>query len=255
MYYKQQQAKLKYEASIFETKDGKQFIVTEYVNKDEVYVKFLATGFETKVVASCVRKGEIKDPMSPTVLGVGVTGLCNIRENGKLITEYVYWRSMLQRSYHEKSKDKRLSYKDCSVSDNFRYFPYFKEWCSKQVGFGNKGWCLDKDILFKGNKVYSPETCCFVPPEINTLLLNCKASRGKTPVGVHFNKTLKKYQSSCQVDGKLAFLGYYRTPEEAFLAYKEAKESYIKEVANKWKGQIDSRVYDALIKYQVEIID
>lgn len=65
MYYKQQQAKLKYEASIFETKDGKQFIVTEYVNKDEVYVKFLATGFETKVVASCVRKGEIKDLMSP----------------------------------------------------------------------------------------------------------------------------------------------------------------------------------------------
>ena len=84
MYYKQQQAKLKYEGNIFETKDGKQFIVTEYVNKDEVYVKFLATGFETKTIASCVRKGEIKDPMSPTVLGVGVTGLCNIRENGNL---------------------------------------------------------------------------------------------------------------------------------------------------------------------------
>lgn len=255
MYYKQQQAKLKYEGSIFETKDGKQFIITEYVNRDEVYVKFLATGFETKTIASCVRKGEIKDPMSPTVLGVGVTGLCNIRENGNLIPEYVYWRSMLQRSYHEKSKDKRLSYKDCSVSDNFRYFPYFKEWCTKQVGFGNKGWCLDKDILVKGNKVYSPETCCFVPPEVNTLILNRKALRGETPIGVHFNKEHNKYQANCQLNGKLAFLGYYKTAEEAFFAYKASKEQYIKVVADRWKGQIDPRVYEALMNWVIEITD
>jgi hypothetical protein len=255
MYYKQQQAKLKYEGNIFETKDGKQFIVTEYVNRDEVYVKFLTTGFETKTIASCVRKGEIKDPMSPTVLGVGVTGLCNIRENGNLIPEYVYWRSMLQRSYHEKSKDKRLSYKGCSVSDNFKYFPYFKEWCTKQVGFGIKGWCLDKDILIKGNKEYSPETCCFVPPKVNTLILNRKALRGDTPIGVHFNKTQNKYQANCQVNGKLAFLGYYKTVEEAFNAYKKAKEAYIKEVAEEWKDQIDPRVYEALINWTIEITD
>ena len=255
MYYKQHQAKEKYEGNIFETRDGKKFTVTKYVNRNEVYIKFLATGYETKTSASCIRKGDIKDRMSPTVLGVGVTGVCNIRENGKLIPEYVYWRSMLQRSYHEKSKDKRSSYKGCSVSAAFKYFPYFKEWCNNQVGFGNKGWCLDKDILVKGNKEYSPETCCFVPPEINTLVLNCKASRGKTPVGVHFNKSQQKYQANCQINGKLAFLGYYKTPEEAFLVYKEAKESYIKEVADKWKDKIDPRAYEALIKYEVEITD
>ena len=255
MYYKQQQAKLKYEASIFETKDGKKFTVTEYVNRDEIYIKFLTTGYETKTIASCIRKGDIKDRMSPTVLGVGITGVHDIREDGKLILEYVYWRSMLQRSYHEKSKNKRMSYKDCSVSDDFKYFPYFKEWCSKQVGFGNKGWCLDKDILFKGNKEYSPETCCFVPPEINTLILNRKALRGDTPIGVHFNKTQNKYQANCQVNGKLSFLGYYKTVEEAFNAYKKAKETYIKEVANKWKDKIDPRVYDALMTWVIEITD
>lgn len=162
---------------------------------------------------------------------------------------------MLQRSYHEKSKDKRSSYKDCSVSDNFRYFPYFKEWCSKQVGFGNKGWCLDKDILFKGNKEYSPETYCFVPPEINTSILNRKALRGDTPIGVYFNKTQNKYRADCQVNGKSSFLGYYKTVEEAFNVYKKAKEAYIKEIANKWKDKIDPRVYDALMTWVIEITD
>ena len=85
MYYKQQQAKLKYEASIFETKDGKKFTVTEYVNRDEIYIKFLTTGYETKTIASCIRKGDIKDRMSPTVLGVGITGLHDIQEDGNLI--------------------------------------------------------------------------------------------------------------------------------------------------------------------------
>ena len=50
-------------------------------------------------------------------------------------------------------------------------------------------------------------------------------------------------------------LGYYITAEEAFYAYKQAKEAHIKEVANKWKDQIDIRVYEALMKYEVEIMD
>ena len=48
---------------------------------------------------------------------------------------------------------------------------------------------------------------------------------------------------------------HFKTPEEAFYVYKEAKETYIKEVANRWKDQIDPRVYEALMKYEVEITD
>ena len=103
--------------------------------------------------------------------------------------------------------------------------------CNYQIGFNSldeEGRCfhLDKDILVKGNKLYSEDTCSFVPAEINTLF--CKA-----------NKTR----------------GRYNTIEEAFLAYKQAKEAYIKELANKWKDVIDPRVYEALMDYQVEITD
>ena len=141
------------------------------------------------------------------------------------------------------------------MSDNFKYYPYFKNWCSKQVGFGNKGWQLDKDILIKGNKIYSEDTCCFVPAEINSLFIKCDRSRGEYPIGVNYHKRDRKYVAKISRFKEDIHLGYFYTPDEAFNAYKEAKEAYIKEVANKWKDQIDLRVYEALMNYQVEITD
>ena len=55
--------------------------------------------------------------------------------------------------------------------------------------------------------------------------------------------------------GKQEKLGFFKTELEAFNAYKEAKESFIKEQANKWKGQIDERAYESLMKYTVNIED
>ena len=55
--------------------------------------------------------------------------------------------------------------------------------------------------------------------------------------------------------GKPKHLGYFKTEIEAFNAYKQAKESFVKEQANKWKDQIDERAYNALMNYTVEITD
>jgi len=175
---------------------------------------------------------------------------------GKHRFEYQLWKAMLRRCYSEKERHTRPSYDGCTVSENFKSFDYFYEWCQEQVGFGVNGFALDKDILIKGNKHYSEDTCVFVPKAVNQLLITKNSCRGNYPIGVSFEKSRDKFVAKCNRGARQTFnLGRFNTEIEAFLAYKKAKESYIKVVADNWKQDIDFRVYQALINYRVEITD
>ena len=163
---------------------------------------------------------------------------------------------MLQRCYSDTLKKKRQTYIDCKVSDNFKSYEYFYEWCQKQVGFGNQGWHLDKDLLVKGNKLYSENTSAFIPAEINSVLVKSDKKRGEYLIGVCWLNTNKAFVAQVNMNnGKPEYLGSFKTEIEAFNAYKQAKESFIKELANKWQGKIDERVYKALMSYTVDITD
>ena len=108
----------------------------------------------------------------------------------------------------------------------------------------------------KGNKIYSENICVFIPSEINSLLINCTASRGECLIGVSWHKRDKVFMATVSKNkGKQEYLGYFKTEIEAFNAYKKAKESFIKEQAEKWESHIDERAYEALMKYTVEITD
>ena len=131
----------------------------------------------------------------------------------------------------------------------------FIEDVSQMEGFGLSGWELDKDILVKGNKLYSKDTCCFVPHEINMLLTKRDKARGEYPVGIYFHKATGKFMAQLNINGKKKYLGYFTTAEEAFQAYKLAKEAQIKVVAHKWKHLLDERVFQALMTYEVNIDD
>ena len=246
---------MKYINEIFKTNSSGYLTIVKYVNAKEVYVKFIATGFETKAEISQIRKGCVKDKLIPSVYSMGVTGDEVTKINGTHIKEYQIWSAVLERCYDYKFKEKNPTYADCTASKNFLLFAYFKEWCNNQIGFGNEGWHLDKDILVKGNKVYSEDTCCFVPKEINNLFVKCKAARGSLPIGVHYHRQNDKYQAQIHVNGRVKYLGTFNTPEEAFYTYKEAKEQHIKDVATKWRDKIDPRVYEALTNWVIEITD
>lgn len=241
----------KYDGRSFSTKTYGDLIIVKYLKAKDVKVKFLDTGYETSTTMDNILNGRVKDYLMPSVFGVGVLGGANYSQ------QYccVMWRKMLQRCYDIATHERQPTYVNCTVSDSFKYYPYFKEWCEKQIGFGNKGWQLDKDILSKGNKIYSEDTCVFVPKEINTLLIKCNSRRGDNPIGVSYHARDLVYNAYVNDGGKGRFLGYYKDAESAFQAYKQAKEAYIKEVANKWRGQIDERVYEALMNYEVEITD
>ena len=246
---------------VCKSKSSGDFKIVKYNDAYNVEMQFLKTGYEAVVQLGNIRNGDVKDPYSPSVHGVGITGTkYQAKINGRDTKEYELWKNMLQRCYSDTYKKKRPTYEGCGVSDNFKSYEYFYDWCNKQIGFSNDGngypFHLDKDLLVKGNKIYSESTCVFIPSEINSLLTKCTASRGKHLIGVSWHKTRKSFIAMVNKNkGKQEHLGYFSTEIEAFNAYKQAKESFIKEQAEKWKDEIDERAYSALMNYQVEITD
>ena len=242
---------------VCKSKSSGDFKILKYNDRANVEIQFLNTGYEVVVRLDCIRNGNVKDPYSPSVCGVGISGAkYPITIDGVKTKEYGLWKDMLTRCYSGACKKKQPTYEGCEVSDNFKNYEYFYEWCNKQIGFDVKGFDLDKDLLVKGNKVYSENTCIFIPREINTLLVKRKASRGKYLIGVYWSNTSKTFIAQVKRNkGKSEHLGYFTTELEAFNAYKTAKEAFIKEQASNWKDKIDERAYEALMSYEVSIDD
>lgn len=163
----------------------------------------------------------------------------------------------MERCYSEKLKKKYLTYAECTISDEWLNFQSFAKWYDENFyKVDGEVMCLDKDILIKGNKIYSPETCVFVPDNINKLFIKRNVRRGSYPIGVHFNKSAKKYTAQCHNGiGKQINLGRYDTPFEAFQAYKIYKEQIIKQMADAYKDKMPNEVYEAMLKYEVDIND
>ena len=251
------EAKEKYLGKTFQSNNHGCFKIVGYTSSTKVDVVFLETGFKTTTHIGLITRGEVKDCFKPTVQGFGIIGTENVRDNeGVILETYRKWESMIGRVYSKSVKtDVNNPYFSTSISEDFRWFKDFRSWCEKQIGFGNQGWHLDKDILVKGNKVYSEDTCCFVPPEINSLIIKADSIRGKYLIGIYEDKQVGKFKVRISVEGKQKHIGRYYCEKEAFYAYKQAKEAYIKEVAEKWKDKIDPKVYDALMQYEVEITD
>jgi len=190
------------------------------------------------------------------VYGVGVNDWAgNVKVDGKVIKECQLWKSMLQRCFSDGLKQSRPTYEGVTCSKDWLSMTKFIEDVSQMRGFGFDGWELDKDIIQKGNKLYSKDTCCFVPLEVNTLLIKSDKARGEFPVGVCFDKATGKFRARLNINGKTKHLGLFPTPEEAFQVYKLAKEAQIKVVAQKWKHILDERVFQALMTYEVAIDD
>ena len=196
--------------------------------------------------------------MKKPVYGVGFNDKTRpAKVDGKNVKEYKLWQDMLTRCFSEKYQTRYPTYKGCNVSDNFLNYRYFYDWCQEQIGFGKvdekgRSWCLDKDLLFVGNKTYSESTCVFVPQEINSFFTDSGNARGDNPVGVCFHKQRGKFMAYCTVNGKPQHLGLFNTPEEAFAVYKPFKENLCKQLALKWQSEIDSRLFNAMMNWSVK---
>lgn len=243
--------KAKYEGEILQSNSGDLFEIVSYEHSSRVKICFLESGFTTYGQIGTLIRGGVRDKSKEPFYNI--LTLDTDEPKYTETREYQLWKGMSARCYYNGVyNDRGSTYKGCTMSDNFKIFSFFREWCDKQVGYSQQGWHLDKDIIQRGNRVYSEDTCAFVPVEINSLILTSKKSRGDYPIGVTFDKERNKFQAQVWIGGKGKYLGRFDSADEAFLAYKVAKESHIKAVAEFWKDSIDSRVYESLLAWTVK---
>lgn len=237
----------------FKTNLGGFCEVIEYNNYDDIVIRFLdKSAHEVKTGVSQLKCGVVKNPYYPKIYGVGYigVGVHKSREGGVLNKTYNTWAGMLGRVYCEKSQLLNPSYIGCSVVEHWHNFQNFAEWYESQKFYG-VGYHLDKDILFEGNKIYSPETCCLVPRKINNLLVSKFSKNSGEPQGVCFDTSRGKYLFQISLGDKGKLSKRFDSSEEAETAYKEAKESQVKDVALEWKGRIEDKVFYRLMNWEL----
>jgi len=243
-------------------KYGSKMTIVEYNSYNNITVEF-DNGYKTKSGYGVFKKGNIKSPYDKSVCNIGYIGEGKYKinnTNGKHSNEYSKWAYMFTRCYNENERENNPTYKNAIICDEWHCYQSFAKWYEENYyQVENELMVLDKDILYKGNKVYSPETCIFVPERINVLFVKNDARRGDYPIGVSWYKESSKYMSNySKIEGGKKvqkYLGLYTSSKKAFEVYKQNKEKYIKEVAEEYKNNIPKKLYDALYKYEVEIDD
>jgi len=237
---------------VYINKQGLKMEIIEYFGCNNCAVQFEDGVILKNIQYGHIKEGVVKNPNHPSVYGVGYLGVG--KYTNKTHPEiYKKWAGILQRSYSDKYQKNYQTYKNCFVIEDWKCFQNFAKWYEDNWKPYMQGWELDKDIFVKGNIFYSQETCCFVPHEINSLFVKSNKVRGKYPIGV--TKADKKYKARFHKKEEYVDLGRFNTPEEAFQAYKTAKEKYIKEVADEWKTLISIECHHAMYNYKIEITD
>jgi hypothetical protein len=241
-------------------KNGTIMTIIEFNKTDNITIQFEDEyKFIKKTTYVNFTRGHVKNPYDKTIYGVACIGygrwkVCD--KKGIASQPYSIWHSIISRCYTEYKQNLQPTYIDCSVSKEWLNFQNFADWFEENwYQVDNEKMELDKDILYKGNKIYSAETCIFVPKRINLLLINRKNYRGKTPLGVRQNGFGSFYASSNDENGSMKRLGTYPTKEKAFEIYKNFRENVFKKVADNFKGKIPDRLYDALHNRKIEITD
>lgn len=206
-------------------------------------------------------KGRVQNHYYPDTFGIGISGR-QIKFNDKSLPnkEYRTWFNVLQRCYDKDFKDKHPTYMNATCCEEWLLYDNFYEWIHSQDNFNQwsilKRSSIDKDILVKGNKIYSPDTCCLVTDRVNILFTKRDSERGDCPIGV--SKHNNKFRAQFTMNGKHISFPVRDNPSDCFyLDYKPFKENLIKQVAEEElkNGNITKVCYEAMMKYEVEITD
>lgn len=231
---------------------GSEMIISKYVNSKDIDVFFPTYNWTAEhVYCANFTRGKVKCPYEPRFCNIGYMG------DGKYSIHhpsYKTWLYMIRRCYDKNSPHYNPTYNDCTVCNEWHNFQNFAKWYEENYyEIPGEKMNLDKDILTKGNKMYSPDTCCFVPSLINNAISKTNSKRGSCPAGVRYR--YNKYISSIKIKDKTIQIGTFNNIEDAFNAYKNYKENHIKSIADYYRDKIPDHLYIALYNYEIDIND
>lgn len=245
---------------------GSKMTIIEYINYGDILVQFNDDCHNNYIVKSSYgefKKGSIKSPYDKSVYKIGYIGEGKYKTgfNYNITAQYSTWHSMMQRCYDTKFQENNLTYIGCTVCKEWLSYQNFAQWYDRNYyELDKQRMDIDKDILIKGNKIYSPETCVFVPHCINDLFVKNNINRGKLPIGVSYDKEKDRYKVTASCNSKQIFIGRWKTMQDdkTFIEYKKTKEKIIKQMADEYKNkypQFPKKLYNAMYTYEVEITD
>lgn len=238
---------------IVENRHGSKAEVVFYESSKKVWVEFLDdVGYVNNYTAHMLRAGVFRNPFFPATYGIGFYGVLpvGVDKRGELYRRaQKSWFSMMARCYCDKLHKRLPTYKGCEVGEDWRNFSNFYLWCENNVFF-IEGYQLDKDLLYKDNKLYSAETCAMVPAVINTFLSTGVENKGSKYLGVRKDKGY--FAAVMSQAGVFKYLGNFKCEYEAHLCYKKEKELYAKALAEDWKGRIPDSIYNMLINWRLD---
>lgn len=237
------------EGDIFTTTYGGTVVVVKYISSLNVIVRHEDENWHLmRTSAQQLRQGCVKNPYAPKLSGVGYVGVGKHQPypNGVKSKAYAVWCHMLARCYDEKEQMKAPHYIGCSVDRRWHNYQEFAEWYYSNKYYSDS-YFLDKDLIKKGNKVYSPELCALVPRELNNLFAG--TDRSKDWVGVYYRSDIGRYSVEVGDEGVCKKLGFFDCRDEARKAYLDEKALIVGKAAKKWSGKVDPRVIESLYRW------
>lgn len=250
-YYSREEIKKKREGEFFENNYEETYRIVEYNGDREIIVEF-QDEFKARIKTtySNAKTGSVRNPYRKSVFGIGYLGVGEYSASKKNAKVYNCWIHMLERCYTKQYHKLCPTYRGCSVCEEWHNFQNFAKWYNDNYyevdGYESH---LDKDILVKGNKIYSPDTCVFVPENINSIFSSHRNYTGNL-LGIK-----KTEANTYQTWINRKKLKTYKTLEEAFENYKNYKEKLIKKAADEYKDKIPKKLYDAMQNWKVELED
>lgn len=236
-----------YLGKIYDTKSCGQVVVVDYINHKNLMVKF-EDGNIFPVRTGDIKNGEVKNPLQPSYCGVGFMGVGKHSLKSLAGTK---WMSMMKRCYDPKYLARKPTYIGCSVESSWHNFQNFAQWF-ESLDYNADDWELDKDLLIRGNKVYSESSCVMLPRHINCAINIYKSDKNsELPAGVTTTNSIGKFRAQCQVGDGQEYSSVSTSVDYCFQWYKEKKMEQLRGLAEYWKEYLDPRAYCALVNFEV----